>query len=108
MFSHKGGVGHAHQSVGQRDDGQQVLRGDGSRHAVSPLPHDVRQSQLQTRRQGQLSQQGLLGNRGRQMNRGSATKGQEEWVCVAQSLSGLCLPSALISTILEEGKHFYT
>lgn len=67
VLSNEGGVGHAHQSVGQRNYRQEVLRGDGPWHTVRALPHDVRQSQLQTRRQGQLLQQGLLGKQ-RQTN----------------------------------------
>lgn len=60
MLANKGGVGHAHQGVGQRYDRQEVLRGDGPGNAVRPLSHDVAQSQSQTSSQRQLLQQRLL------------------------------------------------
>lgn len=41
VFPNERGVGHAHQGVGQRDGRQQVLRGDGPRDAVRPLPHYI-------------------------------------------------------------------
>lgn len=46
VLSDEGGVGHAHQRVGQRDDGQQVLCGHSSRHAVRALAHDLRDGEF--------------------------------------------------------------
>ena len=66
VLPNKGGVGHPHQGVGKWNDREEMLRGDGPWHTVRPLPYDVRQSQLPTCCQGQLTQQGLLGKSGRQ------------------------------------------
>lgn len=46
VLAHEGGVGHAHERVGQRDDGQQVLGGDGARDAVRALAHHLGNGEL--------------------------------------------------------------
>ncbi len=40
------GVGHAHQRVGQRDDGEQVLRGHGSGDAIRAFAHALGDGEL--------------------------------------------------------------
>lgn len=63
VLSNKGGIGHAHQRVGQWYHRQEVLCGDSPGNTICPLSHNVAQSQFQTSSQGQLLQQRLLGKR---------------------------------------------
>lgn len=57
VLSDKGGIGHAHQSVGQGDNGQEMLCGNCPGQAVRAFAHNVRQCQLPSSRHRQLPQQ---------------------------------------------------